>query len=111
MPLPDFIRAFPAAGIPFPEDVVSTNALRSDAGLAVFFTFHRDMDLPFHSHKAQWGTVIAGQIEFTIGGETKTYRAGDSYSIPSGVVHGARIRAGTVALDFFEEPDRYPLRG
>ena len=46
MPLPDFIRAFPAADIPFPAEVVSTNALRSDAGLAVFFTFHRDMDLP-----------------------------------------------------------------
>lgn len=111
MPLPDFIRAMPAVEIPFPDEVVSTNALRSDAGLAVFFTFHRDMDLPFHSHKAQWGTVIEGEIEFTIGGETRIYRAGDRYDIPSGTVHGAKIRAGTIALDIFEEADRYPLKG
>ncbi len=110
MPLPDFIRAFPSVDIPFPDEVVSTNVIRSDAGLLVFFTFHRDMDLPFHSHKAQWGTVLEGEIVFTIGGETRTYGPGDSYSIASGVVHGAKIKAGTVALDIFEEPDRYPLR-
>ncbi|MCA0272463.1 MAG: cupin domain-containing protein [Proteobacteria bacterium] len=110
MPLPEFIRAFPSVALPFPDEVVSTNVLRSGAGLAVFFTFHRDMDLPFHSHKAQWGTVLEGEIEFTIGGATRTYRAGESYSIGAGVVHGGKIKAGTVALDIFEEPDRYPLR-
>lgn len=110
MPLPDFIRAFPSVDIPFPDEVVSTNVIRSEAGLLVFFTFHRDMDLPFHSHKAQWGTVLEGEIVFTIGDETRTYGPGDSYSIASGVVHGAKIKAGTVALDIFEEPDRYPLR-
>ena len=107
MPLPDFIMDFPAIDVPFPEDVVK---IRSDAGLVVFFTFVKDMVLPPHSHKAQWGTVIAGEIEFTIGGKTKTYGPGDSYSIPSGVVHGANIKAGSVVIDVFEEPDRYPIK-
>ncbi len=111
MRYPDFIMNFPALDVPFPEDVVQTRVIRSDAGMVAFFTFVQDMILPMHAHKAQWGTVIEGEIEFTIGGETRTYGPGDSYSIPSGVEHGAKIRAGTRVIDVFEEPDRYPVKG
>ena len=111
MPLPGFMHAFPALDPPFPDDVVRTSAVRSDAGLVVFFTFLKDFDLPPHSHGAQWGSVIEGAIEFTIGGVTRRYGPGDSYDIPAGTVHSARINAGTVAVDVFEEPDRYGLRG
>jgi quercetin dioxygenase-like cupin family protein len=111
MPLPEFIRHFPDLDLPFPADVVTANALRSDAGLVVFFTFHKPMDLPPHAHKAQWGTVIEGEITFTIDGQTRICRPGDSYSIAAGEVHSARIAAGTVVIDVFEEADRYPLRG
>ena len=110
MQFPDFIMGFPAIDVPFPEDVVQTRAIRSDAGLVVFFTFLQDMDLPQHAHGAQWGTVVAGEIEFTIAGETRNYRPGDSYSIPAGVGHGAKIKAGTKVIDVFEEADRYPIK-
>jgi quercetin dioxygenase-like cupin family protein len=109
MPFPAFFQAFPGLDVPFPPDVVEISALRSDAGLVAFFTFHKAMTLPTHSHGAQWGTVVEGEIVFTIGGETRTYRPGDSYLIPAGVAHGAEIRAGTRAIDVFEEPDRYRL--
>ena len=111
MTFPDFFSAFLALQLPFPEDVVSARALRSEAGLAVFFTFHRDMTLPMHAHGAQWGSVIEGEITFTIGDDTRVYRPGDSYSIPAGVLHGAMIRAGTRVIDVFQEPERYSLRG
>lgn len=110
MPLPDFIGAMPPLDLPFPDEVVTTNALRSESGLAVFFTFHKDVDLPAHAHKGQWGTVIQGSIEQTIDGTSRIYRPGESYFIPSGTVHAVKIPAGTVALDIFEEPDRYRLR-
>lgn len=110
MPLPDFLSAFPALDLPFPEDVVRTSAARTEAGLVVFFTFVKDMVLPMHHHGAQWGSVIEGEIEFTIGGDTKIYGPGDSYFIPAGVEHGAKIKAGTLVVDIFEEPDRYPLK-
>ena len=92
MPYPEFIQSFPSIDVPFPEDVVQTAVVQSDAGLVAFFTFLKDMELPPHSHGAQWGTVIEGEIEFTIGGETKTYRAGDSYSISAGVEHALLFR-------------------
>ncbi len=111
MSYPDFIKAFPSIDVPFPEDVVQTAAVRSDAGLVMFFTFLKDMVLPPHSHGAQWGTVVEGEIELTIGGATKVYRAGDSYSIPAGVEHGAMIKAGARVIDVFEEADRYAING
>jgi quercetin dioxygenase-like cupin family protein len=110
MQFPEFMQAFPALDVPFPEDVVQSSAVRSDAGLVVFFTFLKDMELPPHAHKAQWGTVIEGELILTIGGETRTYRPGDSYLIPAGVEHGAKVKAGSKVIDVFEETDRYPLR-
>lgn len=110
MPLPAFIRALPAIDIPFPDDEVTTNVIRSDDGLGVFFTFHKNFDLPPHAHKGQWGTVIEGSIALTIAGKTRTYGPGESYCMAEGEVHSARVKAGTVVFDLFEEPDRYPLR-
>ena len=110
MPLPPFFDAMPALDLPFPDSAVTSHAVRSDAGLVVFFRFHEDFELPPHSHGAQWGTVVEGEIEFTIGGQTRRYGPGDAYDIPAGVEHGARIAAGTLVIDVFAETDRYPLR-
>lgn len=110
MSYPEFIEAFPSLDVPFSDDVLQTSAVRSDHGLVAFLTFLKDMEIPPHSHGAQWGTVVEGEIELTLGGETRTYRVGDSYSIPAGVEHGARIKAGTRLIDVFEEADRYLLK-
>jgi len=110
MTLPDFIRAFPALDIPLPEEQVSTHAMRTESGLAVFFTFHAPVALPTHSHGDQWGTVIAGELALTRDGETRVYRAGESYFIPAGTEHAAAVPAGSVILDIFAEPDRYALK-
>lgn len=110
MTFPDFITAFPALDTPFSEDVVQTRAIQSEAGLVVFFNFFQDFELPMHAHGAQWGTVIEGEIIMTIGDNTRTYGPGESYSIPSGVMHGGLIKAGTKAIDVFEEHDRYALK-
>ena len=110
MPFPDFITALPGLEVPYSTDVVQISAIRSDQGLVAFFTFLVDLELPMHAHGAQWGSVIEGEIALTIGDVTRTYRPGDSYSIPAGVQHGAQVKAGTRAIDVFEEPDRYRLR-
>jgi len=109
MDLPAFLTNLPGIDVPFPQDVVRTSAIQSDKGLMVIFEILQDVDLPPHSHKGQWGTVIAGEVELTIGGVTKTYTPGMSYNIPAGVVHSGRLKAGAKALDIFEEPDRYAL--
>ena len=47
--------------------------------------------LPVHSHPhEQAGTVLEGEIEFTVAGETRRLKPGDVYVIPGGVEHEAR---------------------
>lgn len=108
--LPTFFNAMPALDVPFPESIVSTHAVRSDAGLVVFFRFHQDFSLAPHSHGHQWGTVIAGEVTLTIDGTSRCYKPGETYDIPAGVVHGVKVAAGTIAVDVFAEADRYPLK-
>ncbi len=110
MHLPEFIAGLPEIDTPFPATTVKTSALKSDHGLLVFFQILKDFELPAHRHRAQWGTVLEGQIELTIGDETRTYRQGESYYIPPGVVHSGKISAGTKVIDIFEEPERYKLK-
>lgn len=46
--------------------------------------------VPMHSHPhEQCGTVIFGEVTFTIGDETKVCKPGDTYIIPGGVAHEA----------------------
>ncbi len=58
----------------------------------------------------QWGIVVDGAIELTIGGETRVYGKGDAYHIPAGVVHSARFLSHCRVIDFFADPDRHKLR-
>ena len=110
MDFPDFMRAFPELAVPYPEDVVTMNAIRSEAGLVVFFTVHQDVEVPEHSHGPQWGALFHGRIELTIEGETRICGPGDSWDISAGALHSARLYAGSRLMDVFAEPDRYPIR-
>ncbi len=57
---------------------------------------------PHHHPHEQSGVVIAGEVEFTIGGETKVLRAGDAYLIPGDVPHGVTTGpAGAKVMDIF----------
>lgn len=110
MELPEMITRLPEADLPYPSGALRTSVLQSDNGQLVFFEVFEDMEIPPHSHKGQWGTVLEGEVELTIGGNTRRYRAGDSYYIPAGVVHSGKAPAGSKVIDFFEEPDRYRLK-
>ena len=47
--------------------------------------------VPMHSHPhEQAGTVVSGEFELTISGETRRLKPGDTYIIPGGVEHGGR---------------------
>lgn len=110
MEFPEFIRRLPALEVPFPEDAVSTNAVRSDNGLVLYFTVHKDLDVPEHSHGPQWGSLFHGTIELTVNGETRICKPGDCWDIPAGAPHSAKLKAGSRLMDVFAEPDRYRLR-
>ena len=105
---PRLVRSLPAADLPFPG--LRGWLLQSESGLAMFNESDADLTVPEHSHGDQWGVVIDGRIELTIGGRAATYARGDTYFIPAGTPHSARIHAGFRALDFFADRNRYRAR-
>lgn len=56
----------------------------------------------FHSHVHEQITYIArGAFSFTIDGETKTVREGDSVYMPSGAEHGVTCLEEGILVDVF----------
>ncbi|MGH3494762.1 MAG: cupin domain-containing protein, partial [Sciscionella sp.] len=66
-------------------------------------SFEPHTEAPLHSHvEEQIVVVTEGEFEFTIGGATRTMRAGDVAVIPPWVPHGARTEdAPCRELDVF----------
>lgn len=70
-------------------------------------------EVPPHSHGAQWGVVVEGEmmlIPLCGTGETRSYRKGEAYFIPAGAVHSARFNSRVFVIDFFADPDRYKAK-
>ncbi len=67
--------------------------------------------VPVHEHpEEQFGYVITGGFEMSIGTETATLAAGDCYFIPGGVSHSFKALGQTEAIDVFS-PVRQGLPG
>jgi quercetin dioxygenase-like cupin family protein len=102
---PEPIVNLPEADIPLPG--IKAYLSQGDDHQIIFMQFAAAVDLPEHSHACQWGIVLEGEIELTIGGVTKVYRKGDRYFIPDGVKHSGKIYAGYADMTFFGQKDRY----
>jgi mannose-6-phosphate isomerase-like protein (cupin superfamily) len=105
---PACIQNLPEADLPM-KDLRGWLLSGSD-GQVVFLHADEQTVVPEHHHGDQWGIVVDGEMELTIGGKTGLYRRGDSYSIPAGVSHRAILYKGFRALDFFADRDRYKPR-
>lgn len=73
----------------------------------IFMEFSEDVDLPEHSHDSQWEIVLDGSVEVWIDGVYNSYKKGDSFYIPAGIKHYAKIKAGYASIAFFNEKQRY----
>jgi len=102
---PDLIKNLPEADIPF--DGVRGWISQSDDHQVIFLELEAIGKVAEHKHGAQWGIVVEGEMELTIGNETKTYKKGDSYFIPDGTLHSAVFKQKTWAIDFFADKYRY----
>jgi len=106
---PGFIKELPLADIPMAG--ISARLLQAENRQVLFMEFHEDVVVPGHSHEAQWGVVIEGEMELTMGSKKLSLKKGDTYYIPKGVVHAARIKRGYRDVVVFDQPDRYRSRG
>lgn len=103
---PEVVHNLPEAEIPFAG--IRGWILQGENHQVLFFEMEPTAIVPEHSHAyAQWGVVLEGEMELTIGGEAKLYRQGEDYVIPPGTPHAATFRSPTRVLDFFSERSRY----
>ena len=69
------------------------------------FTFEANVQIPIHSHPHdQVGYLVKGRVEMTIDGNKFELHAGDSYSAPSNVPHGALTLEPSIIVDTFCPP-------
>jgi quercetin dioxygenase-like cupin family protein len=81
-----------------------TMAITDEEMLCEFF-LERDSAVPEHSHmNDQVGYVIYGRLEMTVGSEVRVCNPGDSYAIPGGIIHSARVLVDTLVIDVFSPP-------
>lgn len=103
--LPEEILALPIVEVPI--DGVAGFSLSDDEKQVVFFVFEEGVSFPDHSHCAQRGTVISGEMVMEIEGRTNLYQAGDHYHVPQGVAHRTVFSQQTVLVDMSDDPTRY----
>ncbi len=68
----------------------------------LYMNFPEATLIPEHSHGAQMGIVLEGNICITIEGQKRYYVKGDVYIIGEGVMHESSIEAGYRDLTIFE---------
>ena len=77
--------------------------------------FHKQIEVQPHSHAAQAGIILKGQLSLTIHVEnekpsTMIYSPGDLYYIPAETLHSACIipsQEGYMDFTFFDQNNRY----
>ena len=102
---PEPIRNLPQADIPLSG--IKAYFLQAENHQILFMEFAKDVEVPEHSHEAQWGVVLAGKVDLTIDGIERTYIKGDRMFIPKGLKQSAKIYAGYADISFFNQKDRY----
>jgi len=105
---PDPVLDLPEADLPI--EGAQAWLSQGEGHQILFMRFAKDAVLAEHAHAGQWGVVLEGRIELTIGGATQGFIKGDRYYIPPDVMHSARIFAGYADITFFDQADRYQVK-
>jgi quercetin dioxygenase-like cupin family protein len=105
---PPIVTKLPKADIPL--EGVNSYLFQGASQQFVFMSFEKDVAAPEHKHEGQWAVILDGEIELTIGGKIFNFKKGDTYFIPKGIMHSARIRKGYKDLTLFDQKDRYKAK-
>ena len=74
-------------------------------GTMYFVTAHEEIEFPVHSHAEQWTVVLSGVCTYTANGETKVYKKGDIYTIPTNTPHKITLHKGYSEIDYVDDPN------
>jgi quercetin dioxygenase-like cupin family protein len=80
--------------------------ITTETTMTNFVRFEPNSDAPMHHHSEQQiAIVLSGELNFTVGAETRVMHAGDCVVIPPNVEHGGFAGpAGCDVVDVFTPP-------
>ncbi len=93
--------------VPVPIAGVSGHTIKNHEKQVFFFHFEEGTNVPDHSHGAQWGYLVSGEMTLEIDGRTELYQAGDVYYIPAETPHRTVFSKESFVIDMADELDRY----
>ena len=102
---PNIILNLPMADVPL--EGAKAYLSQSANHQIIFLYFEKDVNLPEHSHEAQWEYVLNGKVDLITNGVKNTYKKGDNFFVPKGVKHSGKIYAGYTSIAFFNQKNRY----
>jgi quercetin dioxygenase-like cupin family protein len=105
---PAEIQGLPRADVPMAG--ADAFLFQGDNQQIVFTQYSEEIEIPEHSHEAQWGVVLEGTIEFVVKGQTSVYTKGDRYYIPEGVPHSSKVHANYADILFFNQKARFKAK-
>ncbi|NWF53961.1 MAG: cupin domain-containing protein [Syntrophaceae bacterium] len=108
MRFPDFIEKLPQAD--FPASGAEGYLLQAKEHQVVFLRLEKDIEIPEHSHAAQWEIPLEGTAEVAFGGQVQVFGPGQPFHIPAGVAHSGKVKSPYAAIIVFDAPDRYRLK-
>lgn len=109
MPFPAAIRSLPYANLSGADVFVHDNGSTQ----VLFMEVPADrppVRVPTHEHGVEWGVVVEGEIEMTLGGDVEAHPAGSTHLIPAGQPHSFLFRPGTSSIHYFAERRIAPER-
>ncbi|MCI4352922.1 MAG: cupin domain-containing protein [Thermoplasmata archaeon] len=102
MPFPETIRRLPRTSLGgadvFVHDAGTTQILFIEVPAD-----HAPVTVPTHTHDAEWGVVVEGEIAMTFPDRTETHTAGMTHWVPARVPHSFRFSPGTSSVHYFVE--------
>ena len=84
------------------SDDLQGYVLNGEKCQVVFWEVKHAFQVEEHTHAhAEWGIVVQGSCDLTVGGETVHYAAGQEFYVPGGIPHVSVMSDHYRAIDFF----------
>jgi quercetin dioxygenase-like cupin family protein len=102
MPFPESIRRLPKTTLAGADVYI-----HDGHGTQVLFlevpSDRPSVTVPTHTHDVEWGVVVEGEIDMTLGDRLERHRAGSTHLIPSQLPHSFTFHPGTSSIHYFVE--------
>jgi quercetin dioxygenase-like cupin family protein len=102
MPFPEGVRRLPHTELAG-ADVYVHDAAGSQILFIEVASGRPPVVVPTHTHDVEWGIVVEGEIEMTLGDRVERHPAGSTHSIPKDLPHSFRFAPGTSSVHYFVE--------